>query len=163
MFSLYDTSIDVIDKILYDFAPNEDIKKLHKKYNIDSKLINDYDLINNRLLHSKVAKSFIGIVDAIKIIRGYIFEIYYLQSKTEVQIITNSDQELLDDLDRFIDTIVNLDETFLLLRMFRDLNVIKDDTPETIKFIELIRDMEKATELSEEEKEDCHRKIDFKY
>lgn len=152
--------IDAIDKIFHDLAPDEDKEKLYKKYDFDIKLISKNILISEGKLLPQLPEALIGVVDLVKVLRGYMYEMEYVQSKTSVQVIMPKEQETLDDCEKIIGIVVKLEDTLRPISIFRDYDLIEDIDDDSQRFIHAVRDMEKATELDEDEKARRRTKVD---
>lgn len=153
-------AMETIDRILHDVVPDEDKEKMYKKYDFDIKLVSKHNLLADGKLQPQLVESFMSVVALVKVLRGYMYDMEYVQSKSDVQVIMEKEKDTLNDCNKLIETVVELSETFRVMRVFRDYDVIEEVNDEVQKLIDTLQDMKKATELAEEEKESRREKVD---
>lgn len=150
---------DAVDRILHDLAPDKDRKKLYKEYESDMAILNKYTLIQGNRPHPELAEAISNLIEFVKIVQRTLYQVKYVQSKTEVKIIMDDHQEIYDNCEDLIQSIIGFDGSLRLLRVLRDYDVL-DDFDESKELLDMVRNIEDKIALSEQDKQDAEAKIE---
>lgn len=150
---------DAVDRILHDLAPDKDREKLYKEYESDMAILNKYILIQNNKPHPDLIDAVSNLIKIAKVVRSYLYQVEYVQSKTEVKIIMEDHKEIYDSCEELIQSIINFDASLRLLRVIRDYDLL-DDSAESRQLVNMVKNIEKEIALADQDKREAEAKIE---
>lgn len=150
---------DAIDRIVHDLVPDKDKKTVYKEYESDMKTLNKYILIQDDKPHPDLVEAVDSLIKVAKVVRKFLYQIEYVQHKTEVKIIMDDHQEIYDSCEELIQSIINFDASLRLLRVLRDYEVL-DDSDESKELLDMVQNIEQRLTLSEQDKQEAEAKIE---
>ncbi len=164
----------------HEFQKKVDQKatELNKKYKIKGGLADIYDYFKpssrdgsyfsteiktksepNPLLQ----KAFIQTIREVKAFKKQVYQCDHVAQKAEMELLSDREKEIIKGFKKEIDNLINLEGHLGLVKMygaFADKGFIRTTKLSEPKFLETVKNMEKATQLTREEKEKATVEID---
>ena len=171
---------EMIGEILYDLAKKDEIsgeetidkkmEELRMKYKVDSVLFKGFDFFNalneeNQEKvepNNKIQQAFMVSFRHAKILKKKLFDMEYVLKKSPIDFLPKRNKEIIQQSEELLTLFINLDSSLKPLRIYRDFgNKIVGEVQITDpEFLKTVKDIGKALELSEQEKEQLQFQID---
>lgn len=182
------TNDNIINQIIYDLAVSKEtdeektnklFNELDKKYK-DNKTLNQYDLFTPPLINPddylKTSPNMLpepniflqeALMETVNKLKEYKLIRYQLEYVVKnlmgIDFLSDGQKQRLVEHDKVIAGFIGLDEVFAIIKVFSDFEekaIIRTTSLAEPKFLETIKDINKAVELTEEDKKKTEEYID---
>lgn len=179
---IYDLAVRDTDEKLEEKEFQEEVDRkaveLRKKYGVGQGMVADFDyfatsLRNESYFSTKIStqsepnknlqKAFMGVIGEIKDFKRRVYQYEYIVSKAGMELLSEKQKGIVEGFKKEINSFLGLGGYLGMVKVygvFADKGFIRTTDLNEPEFLNSVKDMERATKLSEKDLEDARKEID---